>query len=110
MFLNEFLDDLPIELHEVLRKLLAEDFETAMPNPKIPNSVSPINNGLAIHFRSDVTFSSPQKPSPNSIQPENNSKLNPLTFSDPEPAVDNEPRRRQSFRRPLYLRDDFLRH
>jgi len=57
--------------------------------PEIQNPVPALANQLALHFGSNVTWGPP----PDSIRPKNHSKLNPFTFSDPEPAVDNEPRR-----------------
>src|SRR3984957_13002932 len=81
-----------------------------MPAPEIPNPVPPIADRLAIHFGCDVTFTRSQEPRPDSFRAKNISKLDPLAFSDPEPAVDDEPRRWQSLRRPLHLGDDFLRH
>jgi hypothetical protein len=113
LFFHQFVDNLPVELRETFRKPLAENFETAMPAPEIQNPVLPIafssRQRLALHFGSDVTVRLPQKPCPDSIPPKNNCKLGPLTFSDPEPAVDDEPRRCQSFRRALHFGDDFLR-
>src|ERR1700722_19903918 len=109
LFLNQFVDNLPIELRETFREPPAEYFKPAMPSPEIPHPVPPIANRLKLHCGRDVTFSLPQKPCPDSILPEHCFKLDPLTFPDPEPAVDDEPRRWQSFRRALHLRDDFLR-
>jgi hypothetical protein len=99
-----------IELSEIFRKPLSENLEPAMSAPKIPNLVTSVTYRLALELGSDVTFSRPQESWPNPAQPKNNFKLSPLTFSDPEPAVDDEPRRRQSLRRPLNFRDDFFRH
>jgi hypothetical protein len=93
-FLYQFPGNLPVELTEIFRKPLAENLKAAMSTPKIQNSESAIANRLALHVGSDVTLSPPQKLSPNSIRPKNNFKLSPLTFPDPEPAVDDEPRRR----------------
>jgi hypothetical protein len=93
-FVHQLCGNLPLELIEIFRKPLAENLKTAMPDPEILNPVSPIANRLALDDRRDVAFTLPQKPGPDSIRPKNNSKLNPLTFSDPEPAVDDEPRRR----------------
>jgi hypothetical protein len=53
--LNEFVDNLPIELLKIFQKPLAKDFKTAMPAPQIPNPVPPIARRLALHFGSDVT-------------------------------------------------------
>jgi len=83
----------PLELIEIFRKPLAENLKTAMPTPEIPDSVPPIAYRLAIHFGNDVAFTSPQKPCPEPIRPKNNPKLDPFTFPNPEPAVDDEPRR-----------------
>src|SRR5208337_4251235 len=84
-----------------------------MPLPEIPHSIPPIapslRQRLVLHVRSDETFSPPQKPRPDAIRPKHSFKLGPLPCPDPEPAVDDEPRRWESFRRSLHLRDDFLR-
>jgi hypothetical protein len=109
LLLDESFDDLSIELREIVREALAENLKPAMPLPKIPNPVLAIGNGLAFYFSCDITFRPPQEPNPNSVRSKNISKLDPLPFSDPEPAVDDEPRRCQSLRRPLYLGNDFLR-
>ena len=108
-FLYQFASNLPVELIEIFRKPFAENLEAAMPTPEIPNPESSIANRLARHFGNDVTSGSPQELRPGSILPKDNLKLRPLSFSDPEPAVDHEPRRWQSLRRPLHLRDDLLR-
>jgi hypothetical protein len=110
LLLNEFVDDMPIELSEIFRKPLAKNLKPAMPAPKIPNPVTSVTYRLALELGSDATFSPPQEACPNPARTKNNFKLSPLTFSDPEPAVDDEPRRRQSLRRSLHLRDDFLRN
>src|ERR1700722_15849708 len=114
LLFHQFVDNLPVELRETFRKSLAENFKTAMPAPEIqnpvPRSASCLGLCLAFHFSSDVTFRLPQKPCPDSVPPEYRLKLSPFTFSDPEPAVDDEPRRCQSFRCALYFGDDFLRH
>jgi hypothetical protein len=54
----------------------------------VPRSASSLGQRLAFHFGSDVTFSLPQKPCPDSVPPKYPLKFRPLTFSDPEPAVD----------------------
>ena len=114
LFFDQFVDNLPVELCETLREPLAENFKTAMPVPEIQNSVrrsvSSLRRRLAFRFGSDVICRLPQKPCPDSVSPKDRLKLSPLTFSDPEPAVDDEPRRCQSFRCALHLGDDFLRH
>ena len=114
LFFHQFVDNLPIELRETFRKPFAENFKTAMPAPEIqnsvPRSVSSLRWRLAFRFGSDVICRLPQKPCPDSVPPKYRLKLSPLTFSDPEPAVDDEPQRCQSFRCALHLRDDFLRH
>ena len=113
LLFHQFVDNLPVELRETFRKSLAENFKTAMPAPEIqnpvPRSASCLGLCLAFHFSSDVTFRLPQKPCPDSVPPEYRLKLSPFTFSDPEPAVDDEPRRWESLRRSLHLGDDFLR-
>jgi hypothetical protein len=93
LFFNELLDDPPIELSEIFRKTLAENFETAMPTPEIPNSVSSFARRLALHFGSDIPFGSSKKSRPEPVHAKNDSKFRSLTFSNPEPAVDDEPRR-----------------
>jgi len=109
LFINQSVNHSPIELREIFRVTFAENFKSTMPTPEIPHPVPPIANRLIFHFGRDVSFSLPQKPRPDSVPAKNNFKLGPLTFSDPEPAVDDEPRRCQSFRRALHLGDDFLR-
>jgi len=110
--LDQLVNNLPIEPRKVFREALAENLKPAMPTPEIPHPVPRIVPGrrLALHIRDDVTFGPLQKPCPDSIPPKHRFKLGPLTLSDPEPAVDDEPRRSESLRRPLHLGDDFLRH
>src|SRR5204862_591271 len=103
------VDNLPIELGETFCKPLAEHLKHAMPTPEVPHPVLPVGPRLALHFRRDETFSLPQKARPETIWPEHPFKLDSLAFSDPEPAVEDEPRRWQSLRRALHLGDDFLR-
>jgi hypothetical protein len=64
-----------------------------MPAPEIPHSIPAILDRFAIDFGCDVALSPPQKTRPNPIRANHLFKLNPLTFPDPEPAVDDEPRR-----------------
>src|ERR1700722_18873746 len=109
LLLHQFIDNLPIKLRETLREALTENFKPAMPTPEIPHPVPPIVHRFAFQTGSDVTLSLPQKPCPDSVCPEHCFKFSPPNFSDPEPAVDDEPRRCQSLRRALHLRDDFLR-
>jgi hypothetical protein len=110
LFFHQFVDNLSIEPHEIFRKSFAKPLKPAMPTPEVPHSIPPIAARLAFHFCRDVALSLPQKPGPDSLSPKNIYKLNPLTFSDPEPAVDNEPQRSESLGRSLHLGDDFLRH
>src|SRR6202041_1165208 len=93
LLLHQFPGNLPLELIEILRITLSENLKTPMPAPEIPNPVPPIADRLAIHFGCDVTFTRSQEPRPDSFRAKNISKLDPLAFSDPEPAVDDEPRR-----------------
>ncbi len=91
----------------------AKDFKLAMPAPEIPHSI-PLNalslaRQFALDFGVAIALGLSQKSRPNALSSENTYKLNSLTLSDPEPAVDDEPRRHQSFGGALHLRDDFLR-
>jgi hypothetical protein len=81
-----------------------------MPPPEVPHPIPAIASRFALNLGSDETFRSPEKPGPDSIGDKNNFELGPLTFSNPELAVDDEPLRSESLRRPLHLGDDFLRH
>jgi hypothetical protein len=109
LLLDQFFDDLAVEFCEVFRIALAENLEPAVPTPEIPHPIPPIAFGLAPHFRHDVALGLPQKPRPDSLSPKHIYKLNPLTFANPEPAVDDEPRRWDSLRGALHFGDDFLR-
>jgi hypothetical protein len=108
LLLDQFFHNLLVEPRESLRISLAKSFKLAMPTPEIPHSIPPIALGLTLHFRCDVASSLLQKPGPDSLSPKNVYKLNSLTLANPEPAVDDEPRRCDSLRRPLHFRDDFL--
>jgi hypothetical protein len=86
-----------------------------MPSPEIFHAIPAvfacsIVDRLAFHFRPEVTNRLAQKPRPNSVSLKNIYKFNSLGIPDPEPAVDDEPLRSESFGRALHLGDDFLRN
>ena len=60
LFLDQLINNLPIELREIFREALAKNFEPAVPNPEIQHPIPPnapsLGQRLALHFRRDVAL------------------------------------------------------
>jgi len=59
LFLDQALNDLPVEPSELFRMAFAEKLKPAMPTPEISHSIPSIALGFAFHFRRDVALSLP---------------------------------------------------
>jgi len=108
LLLDQVCHNFPIESRAIFRIWLAKPFKLAMPTAEVAHPIAP--NALALQSGLDAAWGLPQKPPPDSLSPKNVGQLNSLPCSNPEPSVDDEPRRRDSLGCPLHLGDDFLRH
>jgi hypothetical protein len=119
LFLNEAPGTKPtFKLFKFRLNPVPKTLKVPMPSPTIFHSILPRLGDFTPYFGEQIPFSRKQQPGPRSAHTESGFELCPPAVRNPKPSIHykllirllmSEPRGVQSFRRPLHLRDDFLR-
>ena len=118
-FLNQPLGAKPtFKLFKLRLDPVPKPLKVPMPRPTIFHSILPCLGDLTPYFGEQIPLSPEQQPCPRSARTESGFELCPPAVRNPESSLYykllirlliSEPRGVQSLRRPLHLRDDFLR-